>query len=119
MKPQMPTGETPCSSRKPENPVKESSGKPSDVTAATRLSRIDQHLTEDVRVSWLAEIELLLLTFCTGIQGALTPPTLSETICILIKAYCRCRLFPGLPLLYLKPNRQHRLPRLGIHSPQD
>jgi len=37
-------------------------------------SRIKQHLTSHIRVNLLAETELLILTFCTGIQDATTFP---------------------------------------------
>lgn len=37
-------------------------------------SRIWQHLTADVRPSFLAEVELLILTFCTGLQDAISFP---------------------------------------------
>jgi uncharacterized membrane protein YoaK (UPF0700 family) len=36
--------------------------------------RIKQHLTSQIRVNLLAETELLILTFCTGIQDATTFP---------------------------------------------
>lgn len=38
-------------------------------TTNTSSSRLWKHLTADVRPSCLAEVELLLLTFCTGLQG--------------------------------------------------
>ncbi len=37
------------------------------------LSRTWNHLSENVRPSGLAEFELLILTFCIGLQGTPTP----------------------------------------------
>lgn len=33
------------------------------------LDRVTRHLSEDIRPSLFAELQLLLLTFCTGMQG--------------------------------------------------
>ncbi|KAI7372155.1 hypothetical protein KC354_g152 [Hortaea werneckii] len=56
-------------------------GKSRDPTFGPSWQRLWQHLTGSVRVDMYAEIELLLLTFCTGIQvsRALMPPR-SQTI---------------------------------------
>lgn len=47
---------------------------PTAKTAGDRAvaKRIQQHLTSDIRVNILAETELLILTFCTGIQDVAT-----------------------------------------------
>lgn len=45
---------------------------PALTTSNTFSSRIWRHLRADVRPSNLAEVELLLLTFCTGLQGKFT-----------------------------------------------
>ncbi|PHH87820.1 hypothetical protein CDD83_8364 [Cordyceps sp. RAO-2017] len=42
--------------------------------AAGRRSRVLGHLTEDIRSSVFAEFQLVLLTFCTGMQDATTFP---------------------------------------------
>lgn len=38
------------------------------------LSRTWSHLNDNVRPSGLAELELLILTFCIGLQGTPAPP---------------------------------------------
>ncbi|KAL2425380.1 hypothetical protein ABEF95_014705 [Exophiala dermatitidis] len=49
-----------------------------NVTEASKVenlpTRLKQHLTSHIRVNFLAETELLILTFCTGIQDATTFP---------------------------------------------
>jgi hypothetical protein len=42
---------------------------PETKTPPSALSRVWRHLNEDVRASSLAELELLILTFCIGLQG--------------------------------------------------
>ncbi|KAL7628577.1 hypothetical protein AAE478_000092 [Parahypoxylon ruwenzoriense] len=43
-------------------------------TSSSIVSRAWSHMVEPIRVSVLVEIELLLLTFCTGIQDAISFP---------------------------------------------
>lgn len=50
----------------PESPQYDS---PKIQTQPSALSRAWSYLNEDVRANGLAEIELLILTFCIGLQG--------------------------------------------------
>ncbi|KAB5536433.1 hypothetical protein GE09DRAFT_1062688 [Coniochaeta sp. 2T2.1] len=47
---------------------------PTTQSELTTRSRIWQHLTADVKPNYFAEIELLILTFCTGLQDAISFP---------------------------------------------
>ena len=42
-----------------------------------RRGQFVNHLTEDIRTSVFAELQLVILTFCTGIQGEHTGHTIS------------------------------------------
>ncbi|KAK5990708.1 hypothetical protein PT974_08977 [Cladobotryum mycophilum] len=57
----------------PESPVNAEQDTPQDLENPENHGLVD-HFTQDVRTSVFAEIQLLLLTFCTGIQDATTFP---------------------------------------------
>lgn len=46
----------------------------SDAKSACHTQRLKDYLSADVRVDWLIEVQLLLLTFGTGIQDAISFP---------------------------------------------
>lgn len=59
----------------PRSSASTASCESTDKSRQTFLSKTKQHLLEPVTPSLLAEIELLVLTFCTGIQGKPSTPS--------------------------------------------
>lgn len=58
-------GQQPDTHPNPQNQVKKSGSK---------FNRMHTHLSSPIRVDIVAEIELLIITFCTGIQDVTTFP---------------------------------------------
>jgi len=83
----------------------------SPAAKASTTSRVANHLTEDIRSSAFAELLLVVLTFCTGMQGRWA--SLPWAIPLVTDRPYRCHNISRLPLLCLEPDRQHRVPVPG------
>ena len=87
---------------------------------ASFSSRSWKYLNAPVRPCGFVELQLILITFCTGLQGQQPTYCLNGISVILTAAHdCRCRLFPRLPLLRIQPDRQHRLPHARRRHARD
>lgn len=52
-------------------PAKREAQRPALPSTSSPMGKVVSHLTQDVRPTLFSETQLVLLTFCTGIQGRL------------------------------------------------
>lgn len=78
-------------------------------TQESFLSKTRRHLTESVRPSTFAEIELLILTFCTGIQGKhyKQPSRLTNCFFSFLFLFSFYFLFLKIYIIYIKVQEDH------------
>lgn len=77
------------------------------------------YFNHDIRSSMFAELQLVILTFCTGIQGNDSSVCFVATLLSSL-TLSRCDYISRLPLFRLKPNRKHcfLMPSLGSSAVQ-
>ena len=56
-------------SPRPEAPAEKLPYRAGAADTPTRAGRFFNHMSEDIRSSMFAELQLVFLTFCTGMQG--------------------------------------------------